>query len=476
MSWYIDSSVNNGYPFNDEFPSSFVTDWTATDTIPLPAFSWRILENVNNGYPFTGVFPSEFRTDWFVSRDLPLPPAAWRIEEGVNNGYPTQGWVSWGDNAGSGGDNTGGGMVIGGSKTNYPGGFHSCNRGGILKQFDKKSMWISGNGSTHVRNAIHAALSGREFALNGSELRTILNTLNLKVQNPAFETKIQLINSLYGANVYDGILCCKVYPFNISLSSDSQQAPVMYGLINLGGDGNIYPAPSDTVQILDLGQITLDIDQAWEIESVDYSIYLPFCGIYPLDVRTGATIGVKAYVDLYHGVGEYHILQDNQWKANYKFTVGTDIPINLVQGITHSNMVSNVASVVSNGLPVVLGAAGGAIGGPMGASIGSMAGNVISGVMDKTYTMHNQVTAPQVGGLASLYCYPYARIIAKVPKMFKDANGYDTILGESRNACYDTLSHCSGFVQTKNYKCDIIVATDEEKAEIERLMDSGVFL
>lgn len=430
--------------------------------------AWIIRSNINNGYPWQQDFPGVVEENWSGE----LPYSAWRIQEGVNNGYPWIWW--WFKTAPVPGDT--GEMVIGGSKTNYPGGFHPCNRGGILNQFDKKSMWASGNGSTHVRNAIHTALSGREFALSGSELQGILNRLNLQVQNPAFETKIQLINSLYGANVYDGILCCKVYPFNISLSSDPHQAPVMYGLINLGGDGNIFPAPSDTVQILDLGQITLDIDQAWEIESVDYSIYLPFCGIYPLDVRTGATIGVKAYVDLYHGVGEYHILQDNQWKANYKFTVGTDIPINLVQGITHSNMVSNVASVVSNGLPVVLGAAGGAIGGPMGASIGSMTGNVISDVMDKTYTMHNQITAPQVGGLASLYCYPYARIIAKVPKMFKQGNGYDTILGETRNACYDTLSHCSGFVQTKNYKCDIIVATDEEKAEIERLMDSGVFL
>ena len=426
--------------------------------------AWIIRSNINNGYPWQQDFPGVVEENWSGE----LPYSAWRIQEGVNNGYPWIWW--WFKTAPVPGDT--GEMVIGGSKTNYPGGFHPCNRGGILNQFDKKSMWASGSGSTHVRNAIHTALSGREFALNGSELHTLLKNLNSEVQDPAFETKIQLINSLYGANVYDGILCCKVYPFNISLSSDSTTAAVMYGFIYLG----IYPAPSDTVQILDLGQITLDIDQAWEIESVDYSIYLPFCGIYPLDVRTGATIGVKAYVDLYHGVGEYHILQDNQWKANYKFTVGTDIPINLVQGITHSNMVSNVASVVSNGLPVVLGAAGGAIGGPVGASIGSMAGNVISGVMDKTYTMHNQITAPQVGGLASLYCYPYARIIAKVPKMFKDANGYDTILGESRNACYDTLSHCSGFVQTKNYKCDIIVATDEEKAEIERLMDSGVFL
>lgn len=432
--------------------------------------AWYIDPNINDGYPWQSDWPQQAQTSWSGE----LPYSAWRIQADINDNYP---WIWWWFREDS---SRSGEMLIGGSQTNYPRGFSSADRGGIRDQFNRRSMWSSGNGAALVNDAVNTALAGRQYAITGYDLQQIINKLNVTVRDATFETKLQLINSVYGANVYDGILCCKAYPFNISLSSAAKTAPVMYGLINLaygeGEQGGLFSAPSDAVQILDMGQITLDISQAWEIESIDYSIYLPFCGVYPIDIRSGVTIEVKAYVDLYHGAGEYHILQDGQWTASYKFNIGTDIPINLTQGITNSNMVSNIASVISDGLPLALGAAGMAIGGTMGGMIGNGAGSLLNSAIDKAYSMHQQISAPQIGGLASLYCYPYARIIAKIPKMFKGGYGYSEILGESRQCSYQQLSSCSGFTKCNNYKCDIIVATDQEKAEIERLMTAGVFI
>lgn len=466
MSWYIDPSLNKGYPFNDDFPSSFITDWTSTSTIPLPAYSWRILEGVNNGYPFTGLFPSEFNTDWYASRDLPLPYAAWRIEEGVNNGYPTQGWKTWGDNAGSGGENAGGGMVIGGSKTNYPNGFVSCNRGGIRKQFDNRTMREYGNGSAVALSILNNAMQGRQFFINGLELVAMLSFIN----NQLTDEDIDIIAKLYGVNIYDGFLCCKVYPFNMDIGSEKTDAK-MFGRINMGP---YYPADSCQVK-LNLGEAILDIKQAWEIESTDYSIYLPFAGTFPLDVRNGLAIRAECWVDLYNGIGEYFVYQNEQITSIHKCIIGVDVPLNLTQGIMNSNLRSNIVSVVSAGLPLLGSVIGGALGGGLGASIGSSAGGLATNALGHTVS-HNQVTSPQAGGTASLMSYPRARVIAKIPKMFGDAVGFSEILGENRSYTFEKISNCSGIVQTKNYKCDIIVATEEEKAEIERLMDSGVFI
>ena len=60
--------------------------------------------------------------------------------------------------------------------------------------------------------------------------------------------------------------------------------------------------------------------------------------------------------------------------------------------------------------------------------------------------------------------------------MFRNGVGYEETLGANRSSAYVMLSDCSGYIKCENYKTDIIVATDTEKAEIERLMNEGVFI
>ena len=322
-----------------------------------------------------------------------------------------------------------------------------------------------GQGSIDLVNNIDAVMASKQFFLSGSELKRIFDTVNGENLETA---DVQAIERL-GGTIYNGFLICKAYPFYLHSNAEPIDMK-LYGRLLISA---YKGTPASAQTYLYLGELTLDISQAWEIESVDYSLYLPYAGIFPLDVRQGATVSVRCQVDLYNGIGEYQVFQNGQITGIYRCVLGVDIPINVDQGIMQSNLFSNIQSTITQGLPVLTGAIGSAIAGPAGATIGATAGAALGSLYR---TNHQQLSAPQVGGMASIYSYPYARVIAKVPKMHRDGYGYAEILGENRSTTYTNLNSVSGFVQTKNYKSDIIVATDAEKAEIERLLNSGVFL
>lgn len=421
--------------------------------------AWFIDPDINDGYPWQSEWPQEAQTDWSGE----LPYSAWRIQADVNGGYP---WIWWWFKESS---ERSGEMLIGGSQTNYPSGFTSANRGGIAGQFDRNSMRAGGTGGILVNQAVSAGLENRQFIITGANLTEILYQLNNNIST----SDADWVSKIYGTNVYDGFLCCKAYPFILSSTAEGIDCK-MFGKILISAYKQT-PATTST-QLLDMGEITLDIRQAWEVENIDYSIYLPYAGVYPLDVRHGATISVDLFVDLYQGTGEYYIYQDGQITAVHKCIIGADIPLNLNQGITQSNLLSNITSVITQGLPLAAGAVGTAIAGPAAGGMAAGIAGFASQQINRSFVQHNQISAPQVGGLTSTKSYPFVRILAKIPKMFKDGYGYPEIIGESRQCTYTQLSSCSGFTQCKDYKCDIIIATDAEKVEIERLLNAGVFL
>ena len=438
MAWYVNPTLNSGYPTNTGFPASYPADWSGN----YPVSAWRVTPNVNQGYPYTW-FMIAIDTGKYYDPSIPI-----------------------------GGDLTppepsGDEMEIGGSQTNYPNGFTGSNRGGITTQFNRDDMSsYLGSGGLNLLNNIEAVMAHKQFFLSGEDLQHVFNTIN----SADLDTDdVKAIEKL-GGTLYNGFLVCKAYPFYLNSVAAQSVDMRLYGRLLISP----YKGwPGYSLKTLDLGSITLDINQAWEIESIDYSLYLPFAGVFPLDVRNGATISVRCAVDLYNGIGEYQVFQNGQITGIYRCILGVDIPINLDQGIMQSNLFSNIQSTITQGLPVLTGAIGGAIAGPAGATIGATAGSALGNLYRSS---HQQLSAPQVGGIASIYSYPYARVIAKVPKMHKDGYGYAEILGENRSTTYTNLNSVSGFVQTKNYKSDIIVATDAEKAEIERLLNSGVFL
>lgn len=422
-TWYIDSNLNQGYPTWTDFISA-PTGWTDTGNVPLNKLAWRIRSGINEGYPFLGY--------WFDSSS----------------------------------GQQGGEMELGGNQTNYPNGFTNANRGTLYNSMNERNMDSGGTTQyiTYTNTMLANALAGMAFALTENELYN----LSQKFRDPSFindSTKMGMVEKVYGANIYDSVLMCKAYPFEIG-NSQMTEFVWAYGIYQLS-DISKHRC-TNFLRRFNMGGISLEISQAWEIENVDYSLYLPYAGTFPIDVRNAEEMTLELDVDLLTGAGEYTLRQNGQITNCWKCVMGYDIPICSYRGQAAQNGFGFVTNMIGQGAKL----AATALGGPV-------AGAVVGGVADVASNMfesHNTVSAPKMGGLSGSASYPRPRLIAKIPKMFKDGEGYPEIIGENRSCKYTQLRSCSGFTQCQNYKCDVIVATTEEKQEIESLMNAGVFL
>lgn len=440
--------------------------------------AWFINSAFNNGYPWNDSFPSEFLTS-FTSEGVEIPYGSWRIANGTNNGYPWVWW--WFKESADVGD---GDMNVGGTADNYPNGFTTHDIGGVDDQFNDDDMGFNTDLVGVINTVFAGALDEKILGLSTGDFQRILGYLNdPSTMGPNYDPS--LIQKMYGANIYDGVLTCRLYPFDVLTGFYSTCYPSIFGIYRLYSvavdpQGGSTPVSETAVGKVDrvvrgfhMGSLSLDIFQAWEVENISYSIFLPCAGVFPLDVRDGSEVEVMLYVDILSGVGEYTVKQNGQVTGIYKVNIGVDVPINLTQGQISSNhsafVSSQIARVASMAAPVA-----GAVNPAAGVAMG-IGANVL-GQMSGQMGGHLDISTPSVGSDVGMASYPYARIIAKIPKMFKGAYGYHETVGANRSTAFVRLDSCSGFVQCKNYACNVANATDEEKQEIERLLNSGVFI
>lgn len=426
--------------------------------------TWFIDPGKNEGYPMLDVWPPEWQTGYTSSDTIRYPDYMWRIESGINEDYP---WIyPWFKKSAS----DGGDMEIGGSQTNYPNGFTYSDNGGLSDQFNDDDMTDNTALIDTINTQVLSALTGKIIALTSTDFSVITSFLNNPDSDAIADANI--IQSLFGANVYDGILMCKCYPFNVGDMTSRTVKPSIFGkfkLYNPDDANSAYYPPIGVLRTFNLGSIALNVLQAWELEGTAFYIYLPYAGTFPLDVRSGENITLRLHIDLLTGIGQYILKQNGQITGIYKIQVGFDMPVNLSQGQLNSNFVGFVSNQVSRGLSAVSGVAG---------AVNPVAGGVVGAIggVAQTMAQHFDITSPSVGGNAGNASYPYPRVIAKIPKMFNGGFGYKETQGVNRSTTYERLENCTGFVRCINYKTDIITATLEEKEEIERLMNEGVFL
>ena len=119
MSWFIDASVNEGYPCNTGFPESYTYKWSD-----------------------------------------PVNPKMWRIESGINEGYPFLGLWFGGSDVGEGD------MEIGGGQTNFPNGFTDADVGGIDDQFNDDDMGLNDTLINVVNENLGIALTDKMFSVS----------------------------------------------------------------------------------------------------------------------------------------------------------------------------------------------------------------------------------------------------------------------------------------------------------------------
>lgn len=426
--------------------------------------AWFIDPTKNEGYPMLDVWPPEWQTNFTSTDDIRYPDYMWRIEAGINEDYP---WIyPWFKKSSS----DSGDMEHGGSQTNYPDGFTYSDDGGLNDQFNDDIMPENTDLLNDTVQSVVRALSGKMFYLSNLDIQNLIHAMN----NVSFwdAAKQSILANVYGANIYDGIQLCKMYPFALQITGSTyvMDTPVIYGIYELQDSEDMplqFCSNPKIIQAFEMGNISPNVMQAWELEKTQFSIYLPFAGEFPITIYDGSQLDLKLYVDVLSGVGEYVLRQNGQIVNSFKCQIGIDFPIRTADGAVMSNMFGSVVNTVT---PILTTAATVAF--PEAAGAFSAVGNSAGSLVGNTVTP----SAPQIGGLASYHSYPRARLIARIPKMFNGGYGYSQTRGLNRSTTYVRLNSCSGYTKTMNYKCDVIVATTEEKNEIENLLNAGVFL
>lgn len=440
--------------------------------------AWSIKAGVNNGYPYTDKFPTEFRTDFYSDSTVKLPYSSWRIKQTVNGGYPWQYWWFKEENTFTGGE-----MTIGGSQTNYPNGFTNNNRGGIASQFHDGTFTSEFNMNSTAAKCAAIGIAYRSWIIDTYGWVQITDNINSTNFLDALKTKFE--GFMTGVDIFNAVDRIISFPFTLTPIIGGNAEPVTaYGIKDVALTNVSYGHPARSSILLDFGTINLDVRQAWEVENIDYSIYLPFAGNYQIDVRNAGSVRLAAIVDLINTLIEYYVHIDDVLIFTAKGCCGVDVTPSNQTGINMSSFIANLPTMVATTAAAVGGVAAiGAAGVGAAAGVGIAEGlNAASSTMSAVGGAASQISfptinynSPSIGGSASTMAPLYPRITSKIPKMHSDAIGFGEILGY-KDQMHRRISECSGFIKCVNYKSDIIVATDAEKAEIESLLNSGVFV
>lgn len=226
----------------------------------------------------------------------------------------------------------------------------------------------------------------------------------------------------------------------------------------------------------------------------EYQIFLPYIGFKPLrtDDITDASIQVTYLVDILTGTCNASIiitkydefLKRKLTNTTYNYTGNcfTELPISsanyarMKQG-QMASLVHGATSISSN---VFKGASAGAAGGPAGAIGGAVAGAAMSIPDIMSAKQNYDLQRPEYergGGLSAAGIFsikkPFVirtRMIRRVPTNYKQLKGIPSMR-------YFLMSDLQGFTKVNAVKTgDLNHATNEERAEIIRLLQEGVFI
>ena len=255
------------------------------------------------------------------------------------------------------------------------------------------------------------------------------------------------------------------YPMDISAASGSSD--IICGNYNCSpASGNIV---SDLFQDHSMGSIVLPEKFGNFMDYAPYtkvSMYLPFVGLVDLDADEvmGSTIKVDYRVELLTGtaVAKVTVIKGALNATLYQYTcnVGFTLPLSASDfSRTYTSLMTGAGTLAlgaMSGNPAML--AGG---------VASMAQSVASAKPDINKTGGMSGNSGMCGNMNA-----YVIIDTVVPDK---PGGYDKLKGLPANQ-FRQLGQMTGFVKLNEFQLNNISATDEEKAEIDRLLRSGVIV
>lgn len=292
--------------------------------------------------------------------------------------------------------------------------------------------------------------------------------------------------SINPADMLKYFLSLRYFPFNLGLLPHGQSDGVFIGratapLLPSAGIGRPIRMQKSIAQ-LDGGSLTIrrkyndfrDYEPCTTVQ-----IHVPFCGsvdvpasevigktlylTYKIDLQTGAMLGVIAVQS-----NTYYVI------ATVAGSCGASIPITANNNIEFLQRIATVAgSGISGGI------SGGIKGASVGGEVGAVAGAIVGGVGGSVgalaglppVTVHKQGNASGFANLGGVPC-AYATIQRQrytIPDNYGHTSGYACDVSE-------TVGNLSGFAVCENADTSGLTCNATERAEIKRLLESGIYI
>lgn len=347
----------------------------------------------------------------------------------------------------------------------------------------------------------------RTFAMTSVQIRALADFL----WNADDDKMTEILKglALYGENPLNGLIDCRLYPFDLSSLSSSAER-IIIGRVTTDVYGR--KMQNDATYVMDLGSCTFFKHFKNFLDYSPYTtgrLFLPYCGMVPIDTAEfmGHEISAKLIVDVITGACCCCVYCDDILIVTANGVCGCEIAMTGTDSASYANavvssFVNGIVGVAAAGASI---AGGAALGGmmatqPIATNPGTMAHDMKSNAIKGELTTGAGIGGGIKSGLSSLQSfweaqttpvqyaqrgsstpscetwlpqYPYFIIDRPIPNV---PSGYGHNVGF---ACIETgvLSSFSGFTICSNVDTSgFAQATQSERAELKTLLESGVFL
>lgn len=362
-----------------------------------------------------------------------------------------------------------------------------------IKTGTEENTTVMGAGVGMDKMTMYYKLTAGQLGLFGAKLFT-----------PAESEPVAVGTKLVGANALNAIMGLRYYPFDISkvctttgnyqISLGSWESSIFSSGVITSNNGLI---DMGTTEILPVYGNFLDYT------NVSVSVYLPYCGIIPLDLTKvlGKSLNIKYSVDITTGKCKALLFANGLLFDSVEGTIARDCPISGVDAQSYNTALRsanyNVATqklaplnaITNVGSATMSGASAGMPFGVVGGIVGGVLGGATSLATEKmTYGMaQDQANQDKVNAKNNLPVYScgssggqlaeidpqYIYFIFAVNKVHIPANELE-LVGKPSNTS-GLVGAFSGFLS-----CDVTrietMASTTEKSMIKNMLASGIYI
>ena len=280
-----------------------------------------------------------------------------------------------------------------------------------------------------------------------------LKLLGKKLWDDSFLENISMINN----SPIENILAVKSFPFPISGGTSKN---VILGNVNMEITGN--ELPSSFIPRKTIGTFKVDKKFSGVLEWLNYHIevicYLPYIGFVELNIKEilNKTVTLKYIYDVITGVCTACFYAGDIEICKYSGTIAIDIPI------TASNRAQVEAGYITSAI--------GALASLKTRNWLGVAGSAFGALMNQNHFTTKGSPSPSCDAFDEQKAF----IIIDYPVYYPPTN-YAHDYGYPCNLSMK-LGNCKGFTKCANVDVDGLSCTEEERAELKRLLESGVYL